>query len=103
MMTTISLDLPNDLAEQLRNFDLLELLKIGLAYYPTNQGKNSNLNLSDEHGENVTIPLSLWQEILSERETAYLLKSPAMKKRLLIAINRQDGIPFEVVCEKLGI
>lgn len=53
--------------------------------------------------KSVIIPLKLWQEILSERETAYLLKSPAMKKRLLKARQRTAGIPFEVAREKLGI
>lgn len=51
----------------------------------------------------VIVPLRLWREIQSERETAYLLKSPAMKKRLLKAKHRTEGIPFEVAREKLGI
>ena len=45
----------------------------------------------------------LWREILSEKETAYLLRSEPMRLRLLAALERQDGIPFEVVREKLGI
>lgn len=53
--------------------------------------------------KSVIIPLSLWREIQSERETAYLLKSPAMKKRLMKARQRTTGIPFEVAREKLGI
>ena len=59
----------------------------------------------DQHGrpKSVIIPLELWHEIQSERETAYLLKSPAMKKRLLKAKQRTSGIPFEVAREKLGI
>jgi PHD/YefM family antitoxin component YafN of YafNO toxin-antitoxin module len=51
----------------------------------------------------VIVPIRLWREIQSERETAYLLKSPAMKKRLLKAKHRSEGIPFEVAREKLGI
>ena len=51
----------------------------------------------------VIVPINLWREIESERETAYLLKSQTMKRRLLEAKNRQDGIPFEQACEKLGI
>ena len=39
----------------------------------------------------------------SERETAYLLRSETMRRRLLEAMKRNDGIPFEEVCEKLGI
>jgi antitoxin YefM len=61
--------------------------------------------ISDEEGNptGVIIPIDLWHEIISERETAYLLKSEAMKQRLLQAKNRRDGIPFEVVRQKLGI
>jgi PHD/YefM family antitoxin component YafN of YafNO toxin-antitoxin module len=61
--------------------------------------------ISDEEGKlrGVIVPIELWREILSERETAYLLKSEAMRQRLLAAIQRQDGIPFEEALEKLGI
>ena len=61
--------------------------------------------ISDESGNitGVIVPVELWCEIESERETAYLLKSKIMKRRLLEAKGRQTGIPFEVVCEKLGI
>ena len=61
--------------------------------------------ISDEEGNptGVIVPIELWREIVSERETAYLLKSEAMKQRLLQAKNRHEGIPFEVVREKLGI
>ncbi len=59
----------------------------------------------DENGEAtaVIVPISLWHEIESERETAYLLKSEAIKRRLLAAKERQEGIPFEAAIEKLGI
>lgn len=59
----------------------------------------------DEDGNTtgVIVPIELWREIISERETAYLLKSDAMKKRLLAAMTREEGIPFEVAREKLGI
>ena len=51
----------------------------------------------------VIVPIDLWKEIESEKETAYLLKSAAMKKRLLDAKNRTEGIPFDKVCQDLGI
>ncbi|MGH7497143.1 MAG: prevent-host-death protein [bacterium] len=51
----------------------------------------------------VLVPIELWREIESEKETAYLLKSAKMKQRLLEAKNRDTGIPFEEACEKLGI
>jgi PHD/YefM family antitoxin component YafN of YafNO toxin-antitoxin module len=51
----------------------------------------------------VVVPIDLWQEIMSEKETAYLLSNPTMKERLLTAKNRQNGISLEEACEKLGI
>jgi hypothetical protein len=61
--------------------------------------------VSDEEGNTISVivPIELWREIEAERETAYLLQSETMKQRLLEAKNRQDGIPFEEACEKLGI
>jgi PHD/YefM family antitoxin component YafN of YafNO toxin-antitoxin module len=61
--------------------------------------------VSDESGEPtaVIVPIELWREIESEKETAYLLKSENMKRRLLEAKERQTGIPFEEALEKLGI
>lgn len=61
--------------------------------------------ISDGRGKTtgVIVPIDLWQEMVSERETAYLFSSEKMKERLRAAKNRQDGIPFEVVREKLGI
>jgi PHD/YefM family antitoxin component YafN of YafNO toxin-antitoxin module len=61
--------------------------------------------VSDESGEPtaVIVPIELWREIESEKETAYLLKSENMKRRLLEAKDRQAGIPFEEAREKLGI
>ena len=61
--------------------------------------------ISDESGNmvGVIVPIELWREIESERETAYLLKSENMKRRLLEAKDRQDGIPLEEAREKLGI
>lgn len=61
--------------------------------------------ISDESGNTVgvIVPIQLWHEIESERETAYLLKSENMKRRLLEAKGRQDGISLEEAREKLGI
>ena len=61
--------------------------------------------ISDENNNitGVIVPIDLWQEIQSEKETAYLLKSETMKKRLLEAKNRKEGIPFDEACEKLGV
>lgn len=61
--------------------------------------------ISDENGQTtaVIVPIELWREIESERETAYLLKSDVMKRRLLDAKDRHEGIAIETVIEKLGI
>jgi hypothetical protein len=61
--------------------------------------------ISDEHNNvtGVIVPIDLWREIQSEKETAHLLKSETMKKRLLKAKNRKEGIPFDEACKKLGV
>ncbi len=61
--------------------------------------------VSDESGNPtaVIVSIELWREIESEKETAYLLKSENMKRRLLEAKERKTGIPFEEACERLGI
>lgn len=51
----------------------------------------------------VIVPIELWHELQSEKETAYLLKSEAMKERLLAAKKRDNGVSLEEACEKLGI
>jgi antitoxin YefM len=40
----------------------------------------------------VLIPIDLWHEIASERETAYLLRSENMKRRLLDAMKRTQEV-----------
>jgi antitoxin YefM len=61
--------------------------------------------VSNEAGEAtaVIVPIELWREIESERETAHLLKSDAMRQRLLAAKDRKEGLPLEAVIEKLRI
>jgi len=61
--------------------------------------------ISDDSGETtaVIVPIALWREIESQRETAYLLESETMRHRLLEAKDRQGGLPLEAVIEKLGI
>jgi hypothetical protein len=61
--------------------------------------------VSDASGNprSVIVPIELWREIESERETAYLLKSSTMKRRLMEAKERQEGISLEEAREKLGI
>ena len=59
----------------------------------------------DDQGEAtaVIVPIALWREIESERETAYLLNSETMKRRLLEAKEREEGLSFEAAVEKFGI
>ena len=45
----------------------------------------------------VIVPMALWHEIASERETAYLPSSENMKRRLLAARERTTGISLEDV------
>ena len=61
--------------------------------------------ISDEEGNStgVIVPIEIWREIASERETAYLLRSEAMRQRLLEARERREEIPFDEVRQKLGI
>lgn len=61
--------------------------------------------ISDENNKitGVIVPIELWEEIQSEKETAYLLKSRKMKERLLEAKDRKEGIPFDEACKKLGV
>jgi PHD/YefM family antitoxin component YafN of YafNO toxin-antitoxin module len=61
--------------------------------------------VSNEQGEPtaVIVPIELWREIVSERETAHLLSSPSMKARLLESLAREEGIPLEAALEKLGV
>jgi len=61
--------------------------------------------VSDEQGNavGVIVPIELWREIEAELETAYLLKSATMKKRLLEAKARTEGISLEDARAQLGI
>ena len=47
----------------------------------------------DDQGEAtaVIVPIALWREIESERETVYLLNSEAMKRRLLEAKETENS------------
>ena len=60
---------------------------------------------SNESGQPtaVIVPIELWREIESERETNYLLKSENMKSRLLGALASKESVPFEAALEKLGV
>jgi hypothetical protein len=59
----------------------------------------------DEEGQvvSVIVPIGLWREIASERETADLLKSETMKTRLLAANKRTAGVSLEETRAQLGI
>ncbi len=61
--------------------------------------------VSNEEGQavSVIVPIELWREIASERETAYLLKSETMRKRLSEAKDRTGGVSLEDARAQLGI
>jgi len=44
-----------------------------------------------------------WREIESEKETAYLLKSDAMKRRLMEAMQRKEDYSLEEVRARVGL
>ena len=58
--------------------------------------------VSNQEGEPtaVIVPIELWREIASERETAYLL---TMRKRLLAAKDRDGGMSLDEVLEKIRV
>ena len=58
---------------------------------------------ADGQSVGVIVPMDLWREIASERETAYLLSSENMKRWLLAAKERTTGLFLEDVSAKLGI
>jgi PHD/YefM family antitoxin component YafN of YafNO toxin-antitoxin module len=51
----------------------------------------------------VLVPIELWREIASERETEYLLGNPVMRARLLAARARTKGIPLDEALSRLGL
>jgi PHD/YefM family antitoxin component YafN of YafNO toxin-antitoxin module len=61
--------------------------------------------VSDEEGKPtaVLVPIELWRELAAEKETAHLLSSEAMRRRLLEASRRTEVIPFEEARAKLGV
>ena len=63
--------------------------------------------VSDSEGNpvGVFVPINVWREIESERETAYLLRSEANRKHLLAAIARdgEGAISLEDARAQLGI
>ena len=61
--------------------------------------------VSDQNGKpvGVIVPIELWPEIESERETAYLLKSNTMRQRLAEAKSREEGVSIEDARARLEI
>lgn len=55
------------------------------------------------HAVAVLVPIELWREIESERETAYLLKSESMRRRLIEAKARTGGASLDEARKTLGI
>ena len=51
----------------------------------------------------VIVPIELWREIESERETQYLLASPVMRDRLLGARAQEVGVSLDEARARLGM
>jgi len=62
-------------------------------------------NITDNNGKQIAVvlPIEFWKKVCPQDETDYLKSSKIMKKRILEAMNRTEGIPYKEVCEKLGI
>lgn len=58
---------------------------------------------ADGNTVSVLVPIDVWQEMASERETTYLLQNETMKERLLAAKDRTEGITFEDARAQLGV
>ncbi len=61
--------------------------------------------VANEQGEPtaVLVPIAPWREISSEHETAYLLRSESMARRLREALEREEGISLGAALAKLGV
>lgn len=61
--------------------------------------------LADECGDitAVVVPIATWREITAELETQHLLRSPAMRERLLTALGRDGGYTLREVLDLLQI
>lgn len=61
--------------------------------------------VSDDQGEvtGVILSIQLWRDILSELETQHLLKSEAMRQRILDARQRSTGVAFDAAIAELGL
>ena len=61
--------------------------------------------VSDKEGQlkSVIVPIAVWQDIVSELETRHLLQSDTMKKRLLEAQARQEGLDLKEAIKNLGL
>jgi hypothetical protein len=58
---------------------------------------------ADGNAVAVIVPIELWREIESETETAYLLKSEAMRRRLLEARQRREDFSLEETRARTGL
>ena len=57
---------------------------------------------ADGNAVAVIVPIALWREIEAQQETAYLLKSDAMKHRLFEARQRRQDFSMEEIRARTG-
>ena len=67
------------------------------------EGEVQYVSDADGNAVAVIVPIELWREIESEKETAYLLKSDAMKRRLLEARQRPRDFTLEEIRARTGL
>lgn len=60
------------------------------------------LSDSEGHVTAVVVPIERWREIASELETQHLLKSDAMRRRLLAARSRDGGLSLDEAVAQFG-
>ena len=61
--------------------------------------------LSDINGKvkSVLVPFKLWEDLISENETKYILKNKKMKERIDESRQRKSYMTKEEVYEKFGV
>jgi antitoxin YefM len=61
--------------------------------------------VSDEGGKvtAVVVPIEVWRDIASQIETNHLLKSAAMTRRVMEALQSSESIPLDAALARTGI
>ena len=79
----------------------MRLRRVVLALTPTNDLDLQTLVDPTGRVMAVVVPMEAWREIASE--THHLLRSPAMRERLVVALGRSGGASFGEAMSRLGL